>query len=96
MPSMGHLSKLFDSQASQYAKYRPTYPKELYHLVFSLADLNEYGTAVDLATGSGQAASQLAQKFRKVIGIDPNQNMLDQVIRCTHHGAFALPESPTS
>ncbi|GMH36232.1 hypothetical protein BSKO_04100 [Bryopsis sp. KO-2023] len=76
MPSPAPLSKLFDSQAQEYAKYRPTYPNELYDAVYAFADLPSYGVALDIATGSAQAALKLTEKFERVVAIDPNEKML--------------------
>ena len=61
---------LFDTQAASYAVYRPSYPDELYQMVYSFADCgvqNGYSRlAVDVATGSGQSAFSLARHFTKV------------------------------
>lgn len=59
----GHL---FNSQAAAYAAYRPHYPPVLYQTIFSFANLSAKDVAVDIATGTGQAARVLAQHFTKV------------------------------
>lgn len=63
MAGFGHL---FRNQASHYAAYRPTYPSELYEVIYSFAKLSSYDAALDIATGSGQAAVVLANKFQRV------------------------------
>jgi len=59
---------LFSKQSDLYARYRPTYPKELYDHILSF--VKEKGIAWDCATGNGQAAVVLADHFKKVIAID--------------------------
>ena len=59
---------LFSKQSDLYAKYRPTYPKELYDYILSF--VKEKNIAWDCATGNGQAAWALADHFKKVIASD--------------------------
>jgi len=59
---------LFSKQSDLYARYRPTYPKELYEYILSF--VKEKNTAWDCATGNGQAAIVLADHFKKVIATD--------------------------
>ena len=59
---------LFSERSDLYARYRPTYPKELYDHILSF--VKEKNTAWDCATGNGQAALVLADHFRKVIATD--------------------------
>jgi hypothetical protein len=39
-------------QASAYAKYRPTYPDELYEAIYEFAGPPEKGVALDVAAGA--------------------------------------------
>src|SRR6187431_1364690 len=59
---------LFSKQADLYARYRPTYPKELYDYILSF--VKEKNVAWDCATGNGQAAVALSDHFKKVIATD--------------------------
>ena len=59
---------LFSKQSDLYARYRPTYPKELYEYILSF--VKEKNIAWDCATGNGQAAIVLADHFKKVIATD--------------------------
>lgn len=57
-------SHLFDSCAAAYAAYRPHYPAELYERTYHFCGFQgKPQTALDIATGSGQAAVELAKKF---------------------------------
>ena len=59
---------LFSRQSDLYAKYRPTYPRELYEYILSF--VKEKNIAWDCATGNGQAAVVLADYFKKVRATD--------------------------
>jgi len=69
----------FSNQAEQYAGFRPYYPKALYDFVFS--HIKNFNTALDVATGNGQAASVLAEHFTKVFATDISQKQLDKAIQ---------------
>jgi SAM-dependent methyltransferase len=58
----------FSRQASRYARFRPSYPKALYELLVKLVPAREH--AWDCATGSGQAARELARYFTRVTATD--------------------------
>jgi hypothetical protein len=65
---------LFSRQASTYAKFRPSYPKELFQFLNSVS--NGKDVAVDCGAGNGQASHGLAQIFSKVIAIEPSVEQL--------------------
>jgi ubiquinone/menaquinone biosynthesis C-methylase UbiE len=69
---------LFSKQADLYARYRPTYPKELYEYILSF--VKEKNTAWDCATGNGQAAVVLAEYFKKVIATDISAAQIEKAI----------------
>ena len=71
-PYADHFSRL----ASGYARSRPRYPAELFSYLAGLTPRHEL--AWDCAAGSGQATVPLAQWFRRVIGTDASEAMLDQ------------------
>ncbi len=64
----------FSKQASTYAKFRPSYPPELYEFVLERVVTRE--SAWDCATGNGQAASVLARHFKHVHATDISQQQL--------------------
>lgn len=66
----------FSKQAKGYKKFRPHYPEELYAFLFSR--LKCFDAAWDVATGNGQVAERLAQKFHRVEASDIAQAQLDQ------------------
>ena len=64
----------FSKQAADYAKFRPRYPKELFRWLASVAPST--GLAWDCATGSGQAAVELAEVFDRVIATDASEKQI--------------------
>eukprot|EP01102_Stenamoeba_stenopodia_P007304 TRINITY_DN2043_c0_g1_i2.p1 TRINITY_DN2043_c0_g1~~TRINITY_DN2043_c0_g1_i2.p1 ORF type:complete len:267 (-),score=31.80 TRINITY_DN2043_c0_g1_i2:31-831(-) len=79
----------FSLQAKDYAKFRPNYPEELFRtlLVFDNdadqplgPDRKSTKTALDVATGTGFMARQLAEHYSQVIGIDRSQKQLHQAL----------------
>lgn len=66
----------FSRQAADYSRYRPTYPPALYTW---LAGLVEGHDAVwDCGTGNGQAATGLADHFRRVVATDASARQIRQ------------------
>ena len=68
----------FSTQSDGYAKYRPTYPPELFHYLASL--VTGHRSAWDCATGNGQVAIALAAHFSEVIATDASQAQIDAAI----------------
>jgi SAM-dependent methyltransferase len=64
----------FSGHANAYAKYRPDYPAELFQYLASLTPQRE--VALDVATGSGQAALGLADHFSLVVASDGSVSQL--------------------
>jgi len=69
-----NLKDNFSTQSKQYAKFRPTYPKELYQ--FLLSHVAKTQVAWDCATGNGQIATVLSQHFDYVYATDISENQL--------------------
>lgn len=66
----------FSRQAQEYARYRPSYPDDLFVYLASLSP--DHHLAWDVGTGNGQAALQLARHFRRVIATDASADQLAQ------------------
>jgi ubiquinone/menaquinone biosynthesis C-methylase UbiE len=64
----------FSKQAADYAKFRPRYPKELFRRLASIAPDTQL--AWDCATGTGQAAIELAEFFDRVIATDASEKQI--------------------
>jgi SAM-dependent methyltransferase len=64
----------FSRLAGDYARYRPHHPAELFEYLAGTAPSQEL--AWDCGTGSGQAALQLAEHFKKVVATDASVEQL--------------------
>lgn len=69
----------FSAQADIYAATRPGYPEELFQFIYR--HCRAFDTAWDCATGNGQAAIQLAEKFNQVYATDISQKQIDKAIQ---------------
>jgi SAM-dependent methyltransferase len=76
MPFKDHFSR----QATDYAKFRPRYPKKLFNYLGSVAPARQL--AWDCGTGSGQAAVGLVSIFDRVIATDASDK---QIARAQRH-----------
>lgn len=72
----------FSARSDDYARYRPTYPDELFQYLASVVD--ERSVAWDCATGSGQAAVALAGYFLRVIASDASESQVSAAIPHPH------------
>ncbi len=70
----GTFKDHFSAQATDYARFRPNYPEELFAWLAGIAPSR--ATAWDCGTGSGQAAVGLATHFDSVIATDPSADQL--------------------
>lgn len=77
--SSGDFADLFSAGAADYRAARPTYPVALFHfLAFACTATRQ---AWDCATGSGQAALGLAERFSAVLATDASPAMIAQAAR---------------
>ena len=71
-----YFKDFFSEQATGYARYRPTYPEDLFRYLASLTP--EHTCAWDCGAGSGQAAVGLVPYYGQVIATDPSKEQLAQ------------------
>lgn len=64
----------FSAQASEYARFRPHYPRALFQYLAEITP--ERTQAWDCATGNGQAAVPLAEFFDAVIATDASEKQI--------------------
>src|SRR5438477_12995168 len=83
------MKDLFSAQSPDYARFRPTYPPALFAWLAGLAPAR--ATAVDVGTGSGQAAVALAGLFDRVLAIDPSEA---QLANATPHARVEYRRGP--
>lgn len=74
----GNKAHLFGDarQAEAYKQYRPRYPPELFQAIYDYAGSAPTEIALDVATGSGQAAEELAKRYARVIAQDASPAQL--------------------
>lgn len=78
----------FSTQATGYAKARPTYPRALYDELARLAP--GHALAWDAGSGNGQAAVALAERFERVVATEPSAAQLSSAVphpRVSYHQA---------
>lgn len=77
-PPAGGFHDYFGPQASRYREFRPQYPAALFQYLATVGG----GTrlAWDCATGNGQAAIRLAERFAAVVATDPSDAMIAEAI----------------
>ncbi|MBW7914929.1 MAG: class I SAM-dependent methyltransferase [Taibaiella sp.] len=66
----------FSAQANEYAQFRPGYPQEMFEWLFSYC--SGYKAAWDCATGNGQAAVNIAEKFEIIYATDLSISQLEK------------------
>jgi len=75
---MAEFKDHFSTLSADYAKYRPTYPTELFSELASLCHNHEL--AWDAATGNGQAAHGLVPYFTQVIATDASSAQIANAV----------------
>jgi len=78
MAKLKPIKDLFSGHAEYYSKYRPEYPKALYHRLFKEVKIKEH--AWDCATGNGQVAGYLADHFKNVTATDISQDQITHAV----------------
>jgi SAM-dependent methyltransferase len=79
LPTMSDdFRDLFSERAADYARYRPSYPAELFSHLASLAPGHD--CAWDCATGNGQAAVHLARHFDRVVATDASSKQIEHAM----------------
>ena len=68
----------FSKQSELYARFRPTYPAELYD--FFLSIVPGQTAAWDCGTGNGQVAIELSKHFDKVLATDISEQQLKNAV----------------
>ncbi len=70
MPEIKGLEWTFDTVASAYDKFRPSYPDELYKMIFNYTALDESCCAVEVGIGGGQATLPILKTGCNVTAVE--------------------------
>jgi SAM-dependent methyltransferase len=66
----------FDSIASDYEKYRPTYPEEMFTEIFNYSKLKQEDSILEIGCGTGQATSGFVNKgYTNITCIELGKNL---------------------
>ena len=87
------MKSQFSKQSDLYARYRPSYPKDMYEFIFS--QLQNKNTAWDSCTGTGQVASYLSKHFKKVYANDISQDQLKHAPEIKNVEYYNIPAEQT-
>lgn len=91
---MGDARLLFTSPAvaSAYARVRPSYPQHVFERIAEYADAHGAGRerALDVATGTGQAAGGLARVYSAVVGVDASPAQVAAAVPPAPNVTFAV------
>ncbi len=93
MADQQHISNFFSEVSQDYAKFRPTYPLNFFEFLSSCTA--EHKLALDVATGTGQAAVKLANYYEKVIATDASDKQLLEAVARPNVEYLCLPAELT-
>lgn len=79
--SATYFTDHFATVADHYAAHRPTYPPALFDWLAENSPVT--GLAWDCATGTGQAAGELARRFRNVVATDASAAQIAAATPCS-------------
>jgi SAM-dependent methyltransferase len=65
----------FTGLADIYAKYRPSYPDDLIHYLYSEVGLSENSVIADIGSGTGILTELLLKENSTVYSVEPNEDM---------------------
>ncbi|MDF2940315.1 MAG: methyltransferase [Gammaproteobacteria bacterium] len=76
---------MYKGTAQYYSQYRPLYPAELVDILRAEKLLSKSAMLLDLGCGTGQLAIQLSPYFANVLGVDQEEEMIQQAALCAKH-----------
>lgn len=83
----------FSDESSNYSKYRPDCPLEMYQFIISKVESRKL--AWDCGTGNGQAALQIASYFDNVFASDASAEQIDNTIQKENISYFVCKAEKT-
>lgn len=86
---MSDERELFKGTAWYYAKYRFGYPEEFFNYIIKYFNLDTQSRVLDLGCGTGQIAIPLAKRVSEVVGVDTEQDMLDQAAKVAQEASVS-------
>lgn len=86
----------FTATAERYELYRPSYPATLIDWLLTTASLRPGCRVADLGCGTGISTRLLSERALDVVGIDPNEGMLERARARGGKATYAHGESTDS
>jgi ubiquinone/menaquinone biosynthesis C-methylase UbiE len=89
------LAQSFGAAAMEYERVRPEWPRAVVDRAAALLDLGREAEVVDLAAGTGKLTRLLAERFERVVAVEPDERMrvlLDGALAGTAE-AIPLPDA---
>lgn len=84
----------FSTRSDNYAKFRPTYPSELFQFIYS--KLENRKNAWDCGTGNGQVALELAKSFESVFATDISKSQIENAFKVNNIHYSVQPAEKTN
>ena len=85
---MTEHSFLFETTAPYYARFRPGYPDGFFKHIVHRFELDGQGRLLDLGCGTGQLTLPLAPHFAEAVGMDPEEEMLQEAKKAAQDAAL--------
>ena len=86
---MRDSSDIWTGKANSYNRVRPAPPLVLLDLLTQLIGMSYPALVVDLGSGTGLSTAIWGERAERVIGIEPNADMLKEAIRNVEHQPYA-------
>ncbi|MBY0549819.1 MAG: class I SAM-dependent methyltransferase [Candidatus Obscuribacterales bacterium] len=77
-PTRYNPTERFTGLSALYTAGRPSYPGQAIEHIIAVGRLDESRTLADIGCGTGISSRQFADRGIRVIGVDPNQDMLEE------------------
>jgi ubiquinone/menaquinone biosynthesis C-methylase UbiE len=75
LPASPELAQSFGAAAAEYERVRPDWPPAAVDRAAELLGLEPDAEVVDLAAGTGKLTRLLAERFRRVVAVEPDDRM---------------------
>lgn len=75
-PKIRNIVKIFDGIASEYDRYRPTYPRALFDDLCELSQIRPPARILELGSGTGKATVGFAERGFQVHCLEPGSDLI--------------------